>query len=109
MASDLDIPCLVCDTLRSEHGDKNHIFSTDGSLTAMKPGPSRKEPPQGGRGPGITEAHTVGLTLRVIETLTQKGILSSQDLLYIFGGQLVKNTGGQPPSAADPDSPRQQG
>lgn len=22
MASDLDIPCLVCDTLRSEHGDK---------------------------------------------------------------------------------------
>lgn len=99
MAKGLDPsePCLVCFEARENHGDKNHQFSVDGQLIPLKKGdPPRQQPPRrrdesstpmGEAASEVAKDATAQMTLRLIEVLTKKGLLTGEDLFIIFGGQ----------------------
>ena len=101
--ADPDEPCGVCGESRAEHGDKHHRFSVDGVLTPLKPGPEPRQSPPALRG-DIIDAHTARLVLRLLDRLTAKGLLTSEDLSAIFGGPDASSTGGPVGSNANPVS-----
>lgn len=92
---DPDEPCGVCDTARADHGDMKHEFNAEGDLIPIKPGP----PPKGGapthrnNAPvmspevkALANDPTTRMTLRLVERMTVKGMLSGEDLQFILGG-----------------------
>lgn len=84
-AMDDDDICELCGSSRADHAASgaHHQFSIDGSL---KPLPkARSTPPL--RADELAEAQSVKLSLRLIERLTQKGLLTPGDLHFIFGGK----------------------
>lgn len=84
-----DDQCGVCGTIREEHGDKHHEFNLEGMLIDKKPGPPPRNTPPQPRGAGVesplSQDPVARLQVRLIERLVAKGLLSGEDLLYIFG------------------------
>lgn len=97
--------CGVCETIREEHGDKNHEFNLDGQLLPIKKGePPRQSAPQPkGSTPKVDDLQAANLGLRIIDRLVTKGIFDAVDLMYVLGNGYVP-TGGSPSTSADQDS-----
>lgn len=92
--------CVICDTKRDEHGDRQHQFSLDGQLIPLNPGPEGRKPPQ-------TKAEAEAEQLKnlpdigrafatLVEVLAEKKInfdgvnrplLDTKDIIRIFSGQ----------------------
>ena len=82
---DPDDLCGVCGYRREAHGDSNHEFNMDGDLIPKKtPDPARSNPPTE-RGQALLKDPTTGVMLRMVERMIQKGLLTGDDLVYIFG------------------------
>lgn len=84
-----DDVCEVCDETRENHGDKHHVFSTDGVLTPIKPGPPARNTPPRERTDEVKRLGRdpeVGAMMRLIEVLIEKEVLSALDVLRVFGG-----------------------
>lgn len=87
--------CGICELTRENHGDPQHQFSMEGILIQVEKGPpARATPPrERGEAPLSPQAEAMnrdpltGLTLRLIEVLTAKELLSGEDLAKIFGGK----------------------
>lgn len=86
--------CGVCEITRENHGDPRHQFSIEGDLIPVESGPPARATPPRERGEALSpQAAAVnrdpltGLTLRLIEVLTAKELLSGEDLVKIFGGK----------------------
>jgi hypothetical protein len=96
-----DDVCEVCGTVRDEHGDKMHKFSTDGQLIPLEQGkPPAKEAPRHRDDPPPTSAGVgpdLGMAFAtLIEVLAEKQIsfdgvgrelLTKQDIIRIFSGK----------------------
>jgi len=93
--------CGVCDTTREMHGDKLHLFTLDNQLIPTSPAPAPRQEAPKLRSETPSDAKTLSkdlntqLSLRVIDTLTKKGIFNGEDLFYIFGGESSDSTRGQ--------------
>lgn len=90
-----DDVCLVCGTVRDQHGDKNHKFSQDGQLIPLDPPPEprmkaprhRDDPPAPAQ-PGVDDGPNIKLAFAtLVEVLVDKGILDVKDVLRIFRGE----------------------
>lgn len=82
--------CLVCNTKRDEHGDKNHQFSLTSDVPIpLKPGePPRQQAPRerdpNAKPSGVEELEKA--FLRLNEVLLEKGVIDGRDLIQILGG-----------------------
>lgn len=86
--------CGICELTRENHGDPQHKFSIDGDLIPIEQGPPARQVPPKERGQTLSpQAEAInrdpltGLTIRLIEALTAKGLLTGEDLTKIFGGK----------------------
>jgi hypothetical protein len=96
-----DEMCLVCETTRENHGDKNHVFNpVSDNLVPLKPGPpARREAPReraslGAPQPGPSpEARAFATLVEILSEKTisfdgvNRPILDSKDIIRIFSGQ----------------------
>lgn len=93
---DPDEECSICGVTRENHGDLNHEFNTEGLLIPKKkPEPARNTPPAM-RGETVKELSTdmtAQAFLRLTDRLVAKGILDSQDLMYVLGNFDATNRG----------------
>lgn len=83
--------CGVCNLTRDQHGDMQHEFSADGVLKKKTPPPVPNNVSPAIR--GMANDPTVRLVLRMVQRLTDKGLLEGDDLVYIFGGDYVYTEG----------------
>lgn len=84
-----DEPCQLCGVTRENHGDANHVFSTDGQLIPLRKGdpPRQEAPKERGETPkpkGVEELEKA--FLRLNEVLLSKGVIDGRDLIQILGG-----------------------
>lgn len=86
--------CMVCGDTLENHGDRQHMFSRDGSLKPLNEAPKpRQEAPKERRASlpttpqppsftGADKGHQ--LTLRLVTLLVKRNILDGADLMYLF-------------------------
>jgi len=83
MADD-ETPCSVCGNTKAEHEGFHHTWTDNpGDLNKKQ---SRSTPPMHRDAQAVAENHVTKLVLRLIERLSEKGLLDSRDMLHIFGG-----------------------
>lgn len=87
-----DDVCLVCGTMREEHGDKHHLFNiTDDTLIPLKPGPEPRNKPPRERGESLkadpAPDHVAESFATLMEILVEKDILDTKDILRVFRGR----------------------
>jgi len=82
--SDPDAECLLCNTTRENHGDRNHKFSEDGLLRPLDPPPKPRQ-----EAPVHRDEQQIKATsfATLMEVLVEKNILDAKDVIRIFTGQ----------------------
>lgn len=107
MTNSPDDLCGVCQNRRDEHGDVNHKFSLEGRLEKLEPAPPPREQAPVHRddpkmpmmpGGNINLAQAISMehnfSLRLMETLVDKGLLDAKDVIHILGGHRLGSDDG---------------
>ena len=88
-----DDVCLVCNTTRLNHGDRQHEFSLTGQLInkADRPEPKKEAPKlreadEEQKQQEFQETMETNAILRLTEVLIDKGVIDGKDTMYIFSG-----------------------
>lgn len=84
--------CTICGSHKTLHIHQNHRWTNEEDpqlipVAGAKAGSNdRSTPPTRRESPAVSDAHATRTIVRLIEVLTVKGLLTKDELLFIFGG-----------------------
>lgn len=80
--------CGVCGDDRESHAHRNHEFNEDGQLIPKKSPAQKRAQLVGGQ-----QEHRGQMLARLMKTLTDKGLITSEEFHYIVFGDAHENAG----------------